>query len=78
MVLFLSDNIFKTLGLGWQSILFYAINLLILIGGLVLLLYRPIKRMIKNKREVLDATFEENEKLKMESETLRADYDKTL
>lgn len=78
MVLFLSDNIFETLGLGWQSILFYALNLLILIGGLVLLLYRPIKRMIKNKRETLNATFEENEKLKSESETVRAEYDKAV
>ena len=78
MMQFLSANIFETLGLSWQSILFYLGNLIILAVVLILLLYRPVKRMLKNKRETLDATFEENERLKKESETLRADYDKAV
>lgn len=72
----LAANIFETLGLSGWSILFYVINFIILVGVVVLVLYRPVKKMLKNKRESLKQTYEENEKLKNESEALKAEYDK--
>ncbi|MCH5157571.1 MAG: ATP synthase F0 subunit B [Clostridiales bacterium] len=74
---FISDtNIFETLGLNGWNILFYAINLVVLVGGLTLLLYKPIKKMLKEKRESLDNTYKENERLKAESEKIKVEYDK--
>lgn len=49
-----------------------------LIAVLVLVLYKPVKRILKKKREALDDTFAENEKLKAESEKLQADYQKMV
>ncbi|MCH5350470.1 MAG: ATP synthase F0 subunit B [Clostridiales bacterium] len=77
MILFISDtNLFETLGLNGWSILFYAINLVVLVGGLTLLLYKPIKKMLKEKRESLDNTYKENERLKAESEQIKSEYEK--
>ncbi|MDE6401310.1 MAG: hypothetical protein K2L54_01715, partial [Clostridiales bacterium] len=42
------------------------------------LLYRPVKKMLKSKRESLDGVYAENEKLKAESEQIKADYDKMV
>ncbi len=75
---FISADLFESLGLDGWSILFYAINLVILVTGLTLLLYRPIKKMLKNKRKSLQDTYSENERLKAESEKLKADYDKMV
>lgn len=72
------ENILEVFGLDWKSMLFYLGNLILLILVLVFVLYKPIKKMIKAKREALDSTFAENERLKKESETLQADYDKKL
>lgn len=74
--MFISANIFEALGLDWRSMLFYLGNLIILIAVLVLVLYKPIKKMLTNKRKSLEETFEENEKLKTESEQLKAEYEK--
>ena len=79
MIPFISDtNLFETLGLDGWSILFYAINLVVLVGGLTLLLYKPIKKMLKEKRQSLDETYKENERLKAESEQIKSDYDKKV
>ncbi len=74
--MFISANIFEALGLDWRSMLFYLGNLIILIAVLVLVLYKPIKKMLANKRKSIQETFEENEKLKTESEQLKAEYEK--
>ncbi|MCH5162533.1 MAG: ATP synthase F0 subunit B [Clostridiales bacterium] len=74
----ISANIFDALGLDWRSILFYLGNLVILLVILGLLLYKPIKKMLKNKRDSLNSVYDENEKLKSESEKLQADYDKKV
>lgn len=71
-----ASDILTKLGLDWKSILFYVVNFLILAVVLILLLYRPIKKMLKNKREALDDIYEENEKLKTEGEKTKAEYDK--
>lgn len=43
-----------------------------------MLLYRPIKKMLKAKREKFNETFNENQKLKAESEKLKTDYEKMV
>lgn len=78
MISFVSDNILQVFGIDWRSMLFYLGNLILLILALVFLLYKPIKKMIKKKREEIDSTFAENEKLKSESETLHAEYDRKV
>lgn len=48
-------DIFATLGLGWQKILLYLANFVILFVGLTFLLYKPVKKfMDKRKREIAD------------------------
>lgn len=76
MIDLISTNIFDALGLDWRSLLFYLGNLVILIVVLALVLYKPVKRMLKEKREKLNSVFDENEKLKKESETLQSEYEK--
>lgn len=77
-VLFAANNIFDALGLDWKSLLFYLGNFVILMTVLILLLYKPVKKMLKEKREALQRTAEENEKLKAESEEQKAEYNKQL
>lgn len=75
---FISTDIFDALGLDWRSMLFYLGNLVILIVVLALFLYKPIKKMLKNKRDSLNSVYDENEKLKAESEKLQADYEQKV
>ncbi len=75
---FISANIFEVLGLDWKSMLFYVGNLLLLVGVLFAFLYKPVKRMLQKKRQSLKDTYDENEKLKGESEKLQADYAKMV
>lgn len=78
MLDFISTNIFDALGLDWKSLLFYLGNLVILLVILALVLYKPVKKMLKSKRDKLNGMYEENEKLKTESEKLQADYDQKV
>ncbi|MDE7108310.1 MAG: ATP synthase F0 subunit B [Clostridiales bacterium] len=76
MTQLLCDNILEVFGLDWKSMLFYVVNFLILLGAMIGLLYKPVKNMLKKKRESLDDVYAENEKLKAESETREAEYQK--
>lgn len=78
MVALISADLFEALGLNGWSILFYLLNLVILVGGLFLLLYKPVKKMIKEKRETLENTLKENDELKSEAEKNREEYAKML
>lgn len=80
MITFISEasDILTKLGLDWKSILFYVVNFIILLGALIALLYKPVKKMLKNKRQNIDGVYAENEQLKAESEKLKADYDKMV
>ena len=74
----LSANILEVFGLDWKSMLFYVVNFLILLAALIGLLYKPVKNMLKKKRESLDEVYAENEKLKAESEAHNAEYNKKM
>ena len=76
MTQLLCDNILEVFGLDWKSMLFYIVNFLILLGAMIGLLYKPVKNMLKKKRESLDEVYAENEKLKAESEVRDAEYRK--
>lgn len=76
MTQLLCDNILEVFGLDWKSMLFYVVNFLILLGAMIGLLYKPVKNMLKKKRESLDEVYAENEKLKAESEIRDAEYQK--
>ncbi|WP_438846983.1 F0F1 ATP synthase subunit B family protein [Anaerocaecibacter muris] len=80
MITFISEasDILTKLGLDWKSILFYVVNFIILLGALIALLYKPVKKMLKNKRQSIDGVYAENEQLKAESEKLKVDYDKMV
>ncbi|MDE6294017.1 MAG: ATP synthase F0 subunit B [Clostridiales bacterium] len=71
---YLSANILEVFGLDWKSMLFYVVNFLILLAVMIGLLYKPVKKMLKAKRESLDKVYDENEKLKAESEKNSAEY----
>ena len=43
-------NIFDALGFDWQSIVAHLIALIILTVGLYLLLFKPVKKMIKERQ----------------------------
>ncbi|MDE6618449.1 MAG: ATP synthase F0 subunit B [Clostridiales bacterium] len=74
MTQFLCDNILEVFGLDWKSMLFYVVNFLILLAALIGLLYKPVKNMLKKKRESLDDVYAENEKLKAENAAREAEY----
>lgn len=74
----LSTDILDVFGLDWVSMLVYLGNFILLIVVLVFVLYKPVKKMMHEKRKNLDEVYAENEKLKAESEKLRADYDKMV
>ncbi len=78
MSVLLSANILEVFGLDWVSILIYLGNLVLLIAVLVLVLYKPVRNMLREKRKNLDDVYQENERLKAESESLRAQYDKMV
>lgn len=75
---FICTNILDVFGLDWQSMLFYVVNFLLLITVLVLVLYKPVKKMINAKRKNLDDVYKENEKLRAESEKQNAEYEKKV
>ena len=78
MSVLLSANILEVFGLDWVSMLIYLGNLALLIVVLVLVLYKPVRNMLRDKHKNLDDVYQENERLKAESESLRVQYDKMV
>ncbi|MCH5165151.1 MAG: ATP synthase F0 subunit B [Clostridiales bacterium] len=75
---FVSSNILDVFGLDWVSMLFYLGNFILLLAVVIPLIYIPTKKMLKKKRESLDEVYNENERLKKESEEAKAEYDKKV
>ena len=61
----LSTDILEVFGLDWVSMLVYLGNFVLLIAVLIFVLYKPVKKMMR-------------EKLKAEGEELRVQYDKMV
>lgn len=73
---FLCSDILEVFGLDWVSMLIYLGNFLLLLAVVIPLIYIPTKKMLKNKRDNLNKIYDENEKLKAESKTQKAEYEK--
>lgn len=73
-----ASDMMSKLGLDWKSILFYVGNFVILFAVLIAVLYKPVKKMLKEKQKNLDDVYGENEKLKAESEERAAEYEKMI
>jgi F-type H+-transporting ATPase subunit b len=72
------SGIIESLGLSWQSMLFYAINLVILIVAIRFLVYKPVKKIVDNRKEQLEFLFVENERLNKEALELKKNHEKAL
>ena len=68
-------EIFEKLGISGWSILFHAVNLVILVVALYFLLYKPVKKIVANHRKKLDDIYAENARITEENETLKHEYD---
>lgn len=64
-------GVFETLGLGWQKILLYLINFLILFAGLFFLLYKPVKKFMDKRTKDIAAEVSSAEVIKKEAEAVR-------
>lgn len=72
------NALLENLGLSWQAMLFYAINLVILILVIRFLVYKPVKKIIDKRKEHLEYLFVENERLNKEALELKKSHEKEL
>lgn len=72
------NGLLENLGLSWQSMLFYAINLVLLIIAIRFLVYKPVKKIIDKRKEHLEYLFVENERLNKEALELKKNHEKAL
>lgn len=64
-------NPFEALGLEWQSIVLHLVNLVILTVGLYFLLFKPVKRMIKERQDKIRKMEKENADLNEEVKEMK-------
>jgi F-type H+-transporting ATPase subunit b len=72
------NGLLENLGLSWQAMLFYAINLVILILVIRFLVYKPVKKIIDKRKEHLEYLFAENERLNKEALEQKINHEKEL
>ena len=69
-------NPFEALGLEWQSIVLHLFNLVVLTVGLYFLLFKPVKRMVKERqakvKKIEKQNSERNEEVKKKKESTEA------
>ena len=71
-------NIFEALGFDWQSIIAHLIALIILTVGLYLLLFKPVKRMVKERQEKVKKIEQENRDLNEEVKKMKSSTEVVL
>ena len=71
-------NIFDALGFDWQSIVAHLIALIILTVGLYLLLFKPVKKMIKERQEKIRKIEQENNDLNEEVKSMKSSTEVVL
>lgn len=69
---------FEALGVNWQLLLFQVVNFLILLFLLHRILYRPILRMMDQRRERIRTDLDEARELREAAERDRATYQRQL
>ena len=75
MVQLISANILETLGLGWEKMLLYFANFLILFFGMTFLLFKPIKKFMAKRQEEIKKEYEIAEEAKRNAEVMKAQYE---
>lgn len=71
-------NVFEALGVEWQSIVLHLINLVILTVGLYLLLFKPVKKMIRERQEKIRQMEKENTDLNEEVKKMKSSTERVL
>ncbi|MDR3021289.1 MAG: ATP synthase F0 subunit B [Clostridiales bacterium] len=78
MLLAEKSNVFEQLGLTWQEVIFHAISLCLLAVVLWYLLYKPVKKMIQERKTKIQEVFEKNQKLQQEANSSKREYEQLL
>ncbi len=71
-------DIFSSLGITWESIVLHLFNLVVLTVGLYFLLFRPVKKMIKQRQEKVKKIEKENADLNEEVKQMKSSSEKVL
>lgn len=71
-------NPFEALGLEWQSIVLHLFNLVILTVGLYSLLFKPVKRMVKERQAKIKKIEKENTELNDEVKKMKESTEAVL
>ena len=74
----LAENIFDALGITVTSVLLHLLNLAILTVGLYFLLFKPVKKMVRERREKKKKIERENTELNEEVKKLMSNSEEVL
>ena len=66
------------LNIDWQQILLHALNLVILIAGLYLLLFKPVKRFMDERTQKYQSMADDAAEKTRQAQALYADYQNRL
>ena len=78
MILSGITDMFERLNITWQGIVLHLIALIILTVGLYLLLFKPVKKMIRERQEKVKKIEKENAELNEEVKALKNSSEKVL
>ncbi len=78
MLLSALTDMFDRMGITWSSILLHFVALVILTVGLYLLLFKPVKKMIRERQEKVKKIEKENADLNEEVKELKASSERVL
>lgn len=70
------SEIIKSFGINLPTILYVLLNAVILVAGISLLLIRPVKKIMAERKAKADEVYKENERLKKEASEARLKYEK--
>ena len=66
------------LNIDWQQILLHLFNFAILVGGLYLLLYRPVKNFMEQRQNHYESMHQKAQQDREQAEKLKAEYEDKL
>ena len=66
------------LNIDWQQILLHALNLVILVGGLYALLFKPVKKFMDQRAENYQKMKADAEDAKAQAESLKAELSERM
>ena len=78
MILSAFTDMFDRMGISWSSIVLHLIALIILTVGLYFLLFKPVKKMIRERQEKVKKIEKENADLNEEVKELKNSSEKVL